>query len=65
MERDILEDGEKYNISGNGSTTLTWKNDMLVKVVEEETENEDGEIETSKKIITFTYDSDNSHRFCS
>ena len=31
----LWEDGEKYNISGNGSTTLTWKNDMLVKVVEE------------------------------
>lgn len=55
----LWEDGEKYNISGNGSTTLTWKNDMLVKVVEEETEYEDGEAETSKSIITFTYDSDN------
>jgi len=32
---------------------------MLVKVVEEETEYEDGEAETSKSIITFTYDSDN------
>lgn len=53
------EDGERYTEEGNGTTVFTWQNDLLVSVYQEETEKEDGEMETSKSTITYTYATDN------
>ena len=53
------EDGERYSDVWTVSTVLTWKNDMLVKIVEDEKDIEDGETETDNSIVTFTYATDN------
>ena len=57
------EDGKKYNDNGTTSIVLTWNNDLLVKIVEDEMENNDGDKETYKSEATLTYAADNMDNY--
>lgn len=56
-------DGEKYSATGKVNISFTWNNDLLMSIVEEESDTEDGETETSKSVMTYTYATDNPENY--
>ncbi len=57
------DDGEKYSATGKVNIAFSWKNDLLVSIVEDESETDDGETETSKSVRTYTYDTDKQENY--